>query len=359
MNISPENIDKYKQDMMKMYRGSASNTSAPQTRSMSQSTSNMTAARNLASNVPQMGVQTAPQTAQQIAPETVPQTAQQIAPQTTQASEQPLTIPSNLPQSIENAEFYDPALEAEADIYDAQVQNHGTPAYIPDTGYIEVPNFPGIPDTGPAAAPEPTPAPKPPDQKPPAPPAPKPPQPPVPPPGSPGLQVPDTGYIEVPQYQTPDTGYIEAPAPGEAMGYLRTQVYASNRAIPIEGALVLITEFTDDGRTNLVRMLVTDESGYTETVPLPVPVYDLDRYPAPGDKPFRDYRMSVYKEGYYIVPDVKIPIFAGVKSLQPIQMVPLRENEERVNILPKEFADAIREKNAANEAITTPDNNVG
>jgi hypothetical protein len=186
------------------------------------------------------------------------------------------------------------------------------------------------------------------------------------------LQVPDTGYIEAPGagIQVPDTGYIEVPPtlrPGEAMGYLRTQVYASNRAIPIEGALILITEFTEDGQTNLIRMLVTDESGYTETIPLPVPVYDLDHYPAPTDKPFRDYRMSVYKEGYYIVPDVKIPIFAGVKSLQPIQMVPLRENEERVNILPKEFADLIRAKNVANAdgtvAATTetaaPNNNVG
>jgi hypothetical protein len=93
-------------------------------------------------------------------------------------------------------------------------------------------------------------------------------------------------------------------------------------------------------------MLVTDESGYTETIPLPVPVYDLDKFPAPTDKPYRDYRLSAYKEGYYIVPDVKIPIFAGVKSLQPIQMVPLRENEERINILPKPIADAILEQSA-------------
>ncbi|MDR0986782.1 MAG: hypothetical protein LBL98_03700 [Ruminococcus sp.] len=272
MNISPENIDKYKQDMMRMYRNSSP------------------------------------------------------APAAQAVTAQP-----------------------------PETQNHGTPAYIPDTGYIEAPNFPGIPDTGPIEAPT----------------APTPPVFPQPP--AEGIQVPDTGYIEAPGsgIQVPDTGYIEVPPgvtspslrPGEAMGYLRTQVYASNRAIPIEGALILITEFTEDGRTNLVRMLVTDESGYTETIPLPVPVYDLDHYPSPTDKPFRDYRMSVYKEGYYIVPDVKIPIFAGVKSLQPIQMVPLRENEERVNILPKEFADAIRAKNAANADGTiissAENNNVG
>jgi hypothetical protein len=251
MNLNPDNIEKYKQDMMNMYRASAQ--SSPQTRS-------------------------------------------EIAP-----------------------------------------SNAGTPAYIPDTGYIEAPKFPGIPDTGAIAPPQY----QTPDTQPIAP----------YPIAPPEVQVPDTGPIEIPpDIQVPDTGYIEIPKTGEELGYLRTQVYASNRAIPIEGALVLITEVKPGGRTDLVRMLVTDESGYTDTVPLPVPVYDLDRFPDPVNKPFRDYRLSVYKEGYYIVPEVKIPIFAGVKSLQPIQMVPLRENEERINILPKPFADAIREQNAAADA---------
>jgi hypothetical protein len=244
MNISPDNIERYKQDMLNMYRSSG-------------------------------------------------------AQQTTQA------VQTNIAPS-----------------------NAGTPAYIPDTGYIEVPNFPGIPDTG-EIAPNPI--------------------------SPPDVQVPDTGYIEAPGsgIQVPDTGYIEIPKTGEGIGYLRTQVYASNRAIPIEGALVLITEVKPGGRTDLVRMLVTDESGYTDTVPLSVPVYDLESFPDPSKKPYRDYRLSVYKEGYYIVPEVKIPIFAGVKSLQPIQMVPLRENEEKINILPKPFADAIREQNAT-QAKTVP-----
>jgi hypothetical protein len=277
MNISPDNIERYKQDMLNMYRVGQGGT--PQTRTMSQSTSNMAVARNLAVSVPQ--------------PE-----ADLAAEGTIEANE--VIAPSNA----------------------------GTPAYIPDTGYIEVPNFPGIPDTGEIA---PTPI------------------------APPDVQVPDTGYIEIPKpdIQVPDTGYIEIPKQSEGIGYLRTQVYASNRAIPIEGALVLITEVKPGGRTDLVRMLVTDESGYTDTVPLSVPVYDLDNFPDPNKKPFRDYRLSVYKEGYYIVPEVKIPIFAGVKSLQPIQMVPLRENEERINILPKPFADAIREQNATANADGT------
>jgi hypothetical protein len=290
MNISPDNIERYKQDMLNMYRVGQGGT--PQTRTMTQSTSNMAVVKNLATSVPK--------------PEA--DLANLVIEGTIEANEE------------------------------AAPSNAGTPAYIPDTGYIEIPNFPGIPDTGEIS---PTPI-SPPDVQ-------------VPDtgyieaPGS-GILVPDTGYIEAPGsgIQVPDTGYIEVPKQGEGVGYLRAQVYASNRAIPIEGALVLITEVKPGGRTDLVRMLVTDESGYTDTVPLSVPVYDLEKFPNPVNKPYRDYRLSVYKEGYYIVPEVKIPIFAGVKSLQPIQMVPLRENEEKINILPKPFADAIREQNAAN-----------
>jgi hypothetical protein len=112
---------------------------------------------------------------------------------------------------------------------------------------------------------------------------------------------------------------------------------------------VLITEREGDD-VKLIRMLTTDASGYTETVPLSVPVYDLNEYPDPMKKPYRDYRISAYANGYYIVEDVKVPIFAGVKSLQPIQMVPLRENESRANILPPNPNSAVNPNNIQSAA---------
>ncbi|MDR0947558.1 MAG: hypothetical protein LBM87_07455 [Ruminococcus sp.] len=180
----------------------------------------------------------------------------------------------------------------------------------PDTGYIEAPVVePVVPDTGYIEAPATEPV------------------------------VPDTGYIEAPVVEpvVPDTGYIEAPdfnADGEENGYLSVQVTTANRAIPVADAMVLVTEELPSGGTNLIRMLITDESGYTEAIPLPVPVYDLNKYPDPKTKPYRDYRVHVFADGYYIVPNIQVPIFSGVKSLQPVYLVPLAENEPELSFYP-------------------------
>jgi hypothetical protein len=248
ININPENIDKYKKDMMNLYRSKG-----------------------------------------------VPPTSP-VAP--SGAAVSPAIAPAPKP----------PIPPPQYQVPDTQpIEPPGSGIQVPDTQPITVPGY-QIPDTQP-----------------------------IEPPGS-GIQVPDTQPITVPGYQIPDTQPIEVPylpplEDGEGIGYLRTQVYAASRAVPIEGALVLITQVKND-EVYLIRMLVTDENGYTETVPLPVPVDNLDNYPNPLEKPFRDYRLSAYANGYYIVEDVKVPIMANVKSLQPIQMVPLRENEERINILP-------------------------
>jgi hypothetical protein len=254
--------------------------------------------------------------------------------------------------------LFDPSLEAEEREF---VPTYNA-AYIIDTGNIAAPNFPGIPDTQPAS------------------PLPITPNPPA------GVQVPDTGYIAAPNFpgipdtqpasppadvQVPDTGYIEVPKfPGipdtqpavplpeytMGVGYLRTQAFTGNRAIPVVGALIIITEHVGD-KVNLVRIMLTDESGYTETVPLPVPEYDRELYPDPKDCPFRDYRISAFAEGYYIIKDVPVPIYAGVKSLQPIVLVPLRENEEKANYIAKPIDEILAEVGVDNPPpdVTMPD----
>jgi hypothetical protein len=170
--------------------------------------------------------------------------------------------------------------------------------YYPDTGAIGVPNYPGTPDTGPIAA---TPI------------------------APPTVQVPDTGYIEAPDFSEETTG----------TGYLRVQVHTANRALPVPDAMLIITEETPLGR-KLVHMNITDENGYSDLIPLEVPVYPLDEFPNPEDKPYRDYRLSAFADGYYIVPRIEVPIFANVKSLQSVEMVPLAENTSPLSLFPSD-----------------------
>ena len=72
-------------------------------------------------------------------------------------------------------------------------------------------------------------------------------------------------------------------------------------------------------------MLVTDASGITETAALPAPDIVYSETPDPESKPFAEYILSVFADGYYAVPEIILPVFTTVKSIQPISLVPLAE----------------------------------
>jgi hypothetical protein len=142
--------------------------------------------------------------------------------------------------------------------------------------------------------------------------------------------------------QTPDTGYIEAPDfPEETTGtgYLRVQVHTANRAIPVPDAMLIITEETPLGR-KLIHMSITDENGYSDLIPLEVPVYPLDEFPNPESKPYRDYRLSAFADGYYIIPRIEVPIFSDIKSLQSVEMIPLAENTSPLSLFPSSTSES-------------------
>ena len=42
-------------------------------------------------------------------------------------------------------------------------------------------------------------------------------------------------------------------------------------------------------------------------------------------RPFSEYTVTVRARGYYTLSDINIPIFAGVKTVQPIDLIPLPE----------------------------------
>jgi hypothetical protein len=323
--LSPEEIQKYKQQMMNMYQGAGQSQGGSITKSQKITAAPATAPAPATVTAP---AATAP------APATTAPTAN--APATTaHAVTTPATAPTaqraqkasgtrfQLPNESFLESLKNPDPEPEYTGRNARIQTPDTGAisapgvdssdgtdmsiapapkppaggtYYPDTGAIGVPNYPGTPDTGPIAA---TPI------------------------APPSVQVPDTGVIAAPDF------------PEETMGtgYLRVQVHTANRAIPVPDAMLIITEETPLGR-KLVRMNITDENGYSDLIPLEVPVYPLDEFPNPENKPYRDYRLSAFADGYYIVPRIEVPIFSDVKSLQSVEMVPLAENTSPLSLFP-------------------------
>ena len=112
------------------------------------------------------------------------------------------------------------------------------------------------------------------------------------------------------------------------IGFLDVVVKTANGALPIEGALVNIYEYTETSegseRGGLIYTLETDKNGKAPRVALPAKDKNLSlSYGNP--KPFATYNISVLKDGYYDNHYVNAPIFQGVVSMQPVTLIPLAE----------------------------------
>lgn len=93
-----------------------------------------------------------------------------------------------------------------------------------------------------------------------------------------------------------------------AQGYLQVEVTAEN-GDPVDSAAIVVTERVGDMDT-LIVTLVTDSEGKTESVALPIPTKVKNC----------DYMITVYKEGYYTVYNLTVPIFDTIKSVQPVTL---------------------------------------
>lgn len=111
-------------------------------------------------------------------------------------------------------------------------------------------------------------------------------------------------------------------------GFLQFDVFTAGGAYPVPGALVTVTKKLPSG-VGLVRVLFTNKNGRTSTIALPAPAKSLSQDPENTVRPFSEYNITVKAKGYYTIKDINIPIFAGVKTVQPIDLIPLPEYGDR------------------------------
>lgn len=109
-------------------------------------------------------------------------------------------------------------------------------------------------------------------------------------------------------------------------GYLQIEVTTGDGTVPVPKAAVIVTQELR-GQSYLVTMKLTDRSGATDVIPLPAPAAEFSEAPNPSERPFSEYNVTVYKKGFYTVPEVTVPVFDTVKSIQPVALIPLAENE--------------------------------
>ncbi len=108
-------------------------------------------------------------------------------------------------------------------------------------------------------------------------------------------------------------------------GYLKVRVTRAGGALPVEGAIVTVTEYRSDaGEDEILYSLRTDRGGLTETVSLPAPPFNTSTRPG-NAQPFALYNVNISYEGFYPVELVGVPVFGGVVAVQPVELMPLSE----------------------------------
>ena len=85
---------------------------------------------------------------------------------------------------------------------------------------------------------------------------------------------------------------------------------------------VLVTNGTEQ-QLHLRHAAVTNESGETGKIPLPVPAASPSLNCDETRKPYSTYDVSVYADGYYQQISEAVPVFAGTTSRQIFAMIPL------------------------------------
>ncbi len=106
-------------------------------------------------------------------------------------------------------------------------------------------------------------------------------------------------------------------------GYLIVNVSTARGAIPLSGATVTVM-YDEPDNSSIFAVLTTDNSGKTERIELPAPSRMLSESPG-NSKPYATYDLQINKDGYYAVTIGAAPVFAGVTSVQPVEMLPLAE----------------------------------
>ena len=110
-----------------------------------------------------------------------------------------------------------------------------------------------------------------------------------------------------------------------SFGFLTVRAYTAGEALTLEGATVTISDGGDRLLTNeIVRQ--TGRSGLTEPIALPAPpAYDSQ---SPSvTRPYAIYDVTVTHPQFYPFRASGVPVFAGITSLQPINMIPLTNFE--------------------------------
>lgn len=114
--------------------------------------------------------------------------------------------------------------------------------------------------------------------------------------------------------------YAEFLEKNQKSGDLRIQAYVGRQAMPVPDAKVeVFREFTDG--PHVFATGTTDANGILDGIRLPAPDRALAESPT-GEPPYSTYDIRVTHPGYRTEVYLKVPVFDGIKSIQPVRFLP-------------------------------------
>lgn len=104
-------------------------------------------------------------------------------------------------------------------------------------------------------------------------------------------------------------------------GYIRIRAYQSRAELPLKDVAVAIT--ASDGTA--IALLLTDRSGLSDTVAIPVPDMEAGQTPDTGEIPFTAVNVYARLKGYEQIENEGVQIFPDTTTLQNLELIPLSE----------------------------------
>ena len=123
-----------------------------------------------------------------------------------------------------------------------------------------------------------------------------------------------------PQSQLSDLPFEDMQPSRDDEGYLQIRAYTADEALPVEGALVTVT----DREGGLVATMLTDSDGLTSAVALKTVARGESSDPQGADV-YDTYFVRINKEGFLPFENSRLPIFGGVTNVQSVPLIPLPE----------------------------------
>ncbi len=111
-------------------------------------------------------------------------------------------------------------------------------------------------------------------------------------------------------------------------GFLTFQVTTAQGNIPVSNARITVS-IPLGNDYHIAKVLYSDESGKTAPFPLPAPDSSIADSPS-KIKPYSEYNVSATADGYNTVQLLNVPVFEGINSIQPINLLPVTGGKNEI-----------------------------